>query len=261
MKKIRMYMGIPSNGNVVDFQGYMLRELQRRYADEIEFVFPKDCYQRIFHDYARNEIVEEFMASGCDVLWFLDSDVVSQPHVLDLITLHWDKWVVAGAPYPVFMSQPGEQMRQIVYTVYKGNNGVGMHPSTVPYSGVDYVDGMATGCLFIKREVFEKLKKPYFEFKFDPETRRMNQGEDLGFCIKLSELGIKVFTDYSMVCKHYKTVDLTELNNYAITFANKAVKAYDSQIRGQIEQLKERLQARPAPRPASGLILPDHLRK
>ncbi len=244
-KKWRVYMGLPSNGTVADFQTYMLRELQERYKDEVELVYPEQLCQRIFHDAARNGIVEDFLDSGCDILFFLDADICPPRHVLDLVTTHGDKWLCAAAPYPVFMAQPGESHRQITFTLYKA---IDPHPVTkkpriapcaVPNEGLELVDGAATGCLFIKREVFEKLERPYFEFKYDPITRLPIEGEDIGFCLKMHKLGIKFFVDYSMVCKHYKNnIDLIEMNNYAMSYAQKAVDWQKQAIQKQVEELE-----------------------
>lgn len=244
-KKWRVFMGVPSQGSISDFQSYVLRDLQERYSDEIEIVWPEQLCQRIFHDAAREGIVQDFMDSGCDILWFLDSDVCPPKHVLDLVTMHGDKWKVAAAPYPVFMAQPGESFRQVVYTVYKA---IAPHPITkqsriapcdVPHEGTDFLDGAATGCLFIKREVFDKLERPYFEFKYDPITRAPVEGEDIGFCLKMHKLGIKFFVDFSMVCKHFKNnIDLVEMNNYAISYAQKCVDWQRKAIQKQVEELE-----------------------
>jgi hypothetical protein len=262
-KKIKVYMGIPTTGVVCDTQPYLLRELQQKYGDRIEFVYPEVCVRRIFHDFARNEIVKEFLATDCDVLWFLDSDIAPSRHVLDLITEHWDKWKVAGAPYPVFMTPTGYDNPQVLFCVYKGTDGEGLRPSAIPYSGTDFVDGLATGCLFIKREIFEQMEEPYFEFKYDQKSRIMTEGEDIGFCKKVLKQGYRFFTDYSMVCKHYKTICLLEMNNYAIDYANRAVKNYDAQVRDKVEALVSRIRAQAAPKepeaPKSSLILPKHV--
>jgi hypothetical protein len=193
MSKIKVFMGQPSTGQVVDFQAYVLRDIAERFSDKVELVYPKQLAHRIFHDAARNGIVEEFLDSGCDVLWFLDSDVVPTPHIMELVTNHYDKWMCAGAPYPIFMCNGNEPGRQIVFTAYQNVDGTGLRPSRVPYEGLDYVDGLATGCLFIKREVLEKMPKPYFEFQYDPITRAPVVGEDLGFCLKMAKEGIKFF--------------------------------------------------------------------
>lgn len=261
-KKIRIYLGIPSTGDRCDAQCYMLRQLEERYGDEIEFVYPKQLVHRIWHDFARNEIVEEFLASDCDILWFLDSDVCPPKHVLDLVTLYGDKWEAAGAPYPIFITPQGESGQQVVYAIYQGRKGDGLVPGSVPRDGQAFVDGLATGCLFLKRSVFARLKKPYFEHKYDPESRKLVGGEDLGFCIKLNDLGIRFFTDYSMICRHYKRVDLLEVNNYAIDYSNKNVIAYDQSIRETMTKLEAHYQAkiRALSKPQSNLILPKGLR-
>jgi len=243
-KRWKLYVGIPSIGSVSDFQPHQLRKLEALYKDEIEFVYPTQLCQRIMHDAARNGIVEDFLATDCDILWQLDSDVTPPDHVLDLVSRYGATWEAAGAAYPVFMSQPGQTFRQIVFTVYKGINPekTSLAPAPCPQEGTDWVDGLATGCLLLKRSVFEKLEKPYFEFKYDPITRAPIQGEDLGFCLKLAKLDIKFFTDYSMVCKHFKNnICLLEMNNYCLDFANKSVTNYDATVRGQVKELSERL--------------------
>lgn len=241
-KKIKVYCGFLSNGVRADAQEFAIRDIMARAGDKVELVYPPVLCRRIFHDFARNAVADDFLESDCDVLWFLDSDVVPPKHLLELITIHYDKWQAAGACYPLFINPPGEEAQQIVFTAYKGNGERGIAPSTIPYSGTDFVDGLATGCLFIKREVFAQLQKPYFEFKYNPETREPIEGEDLGFAMKCGKLGIKFFTDYSMVCKHYKNnLDLLDLNNYAISYAQKAVNAYADGVKEQIAIAEERI--------------------
>lgn len=261
-KRTKIFLGIPSRGTRSDVQMYVLRDLEKKYAEQIELVYPEKCTYRMFHDFARNEVVEEFLRSDCDILWFLDADVAPPPHVLDLVTEHGEHWDLAGAPYPVFMTPEGYQGPQVVMCVY--NEGEkGLHASAVPQSGVAMVDGLATGCLFIKREVFSKLEKPYFEFKYAAENRCITEGEDLGFCRKINALGYKFLTDFSMVCKHYKEIDLLEANNYAIDYANQAVKQYDSAIREKVLTMAKKLKEAEATiarlkegKSESGLILP-----
>jgi hypothetical protein len=260
-KKTKIYLGIPSRGERSDLQMYVLRDLEKLYADKIELVYPAQCTHRMFHDFARNEVVKEFLQTDCDILWFLDSDIAPPTHVLDLVTKHGEHWELAGAPYPVFMTPDGYKGPQVVMCVY--NQGAkGLHAAAVPTKGTAFVDGLATGCIFIKRGVIEQLQEPYFEFKYDPKSRIITEGEDLGFCRKVNDLGYKFFTDYSMVCKHYKQVDLLDVNNYATDYSNQAVLAYDAHIRPKVEQLvaenrelRKRL-AEATGRTKSGLILP-----
>jgi hypothetical protein len=65
-----------------------------------------------------------------------------------------------------------------------------------------------------------------------------------------------------MVCKHYKNVELLELNDYAINYAQKAVTAYDLATREKIGLLVNQIRGKmtPAPQaPKSKLILPPSL--
>jgi hypothetical protein len=240
-------MGIPSNGTCSDFQNYMFRDLVARYSDEVELVFPEQLCQRIFHDAAREGIVQDFLATDCDILWWVDSDVCPPKHVLDLVTMHGDKWQCAGAPYPVFMAPPGQSDRQVILQVYRsiGPDPVSgkprIAPSDCPNEGTEFIDGLATGCLMIKREVFDKLERPYFEFKYDPITRMPIEGEDIGFIHKMHKLGIKFFVDFSMACKHFKNnIDLLEMNNYAINYAQKCVNMQGAAIAEQVKAVEEK---------------------
>jgi len=255
---LKMFVAIPTVGTNCDAQVYSLRIMEKLYKDRVEFVYPNDCVRRIFHDFARNEMVEEFLKSDCDFMWFLDSDIGPPTNILDAYLEYYEEWDVAGAPYPIFITQKGLEGPQVVYTVYNGSNGRGMYPANVPPSGVGYVDGMATGCLFIKKHVFSKLERPFFEFKYNQTTREMTEGEDLGFCRKMRELGYKFFVDYSKVCKHYKNVCLRDVNDYAMQYAKTQVEAYDKMIRGQVEELGKRLKAKAQVK--SKLVLPDHLK-
>lgn len=215
MAKIRIYMGIPSTGDRQDAQMYFLRRMEKQYGDRIEFVYPEIYVGRIFHDNARNAYVNQFLATDCDLLWFLDADIVPSERVLQLVTEHYSKWDMAGAPYPVWMVQKGHDGPQVTYTVYKsGPDGKGLCPAMIPETGIDFVEGIATGCIFIKRHVLEKMEAPYFEFKYDPKTREIAEGEDLGFCRKANALGYKFFTDYSMLCHHFKKISLLDVSNF-----------------------------------------------
>jgi len=197
-KRIKVYVAIPTTSSIIDSQTYLLREIENLYRDKIELVYPVGCVRRVFHDFARNKLAEDFLASDCDILWFLDSDITPPKHVLDLITVHGHKWKLAGLTYPVFMKPPGSDILEVVYTAYKKNPSTGnLGLCGVPKEGEDFLDGLATGCLFIHREVLEKLERPYFEFKYQEIDREIKEGEDLGFCRKASQLGYKFFTDFS----------------------------------------------------------------
>lgn len=256
-------MGVPSTGDRADSQCYMLRAIEKKYADQIELVYPEVCVHRIFHDFARNEVVKDFLATDCDILWFLDSDISPPKDILDIVAYPTADWKVAGACYPVWMTLNQEQGPQVVLTVYDDISGR-MAMTDAPTTGIDFVAGLATGCMFIRREVFSELQEPYFEFKYDAKSRVLTEGEDLGFCLKVNKLGYRFYVDFDKVCKHYKRVDLLDVNNYAMIFAKNQVQEYDAVIRPKIQQLQGMLAAKKAETKSvietakPKLVLPNH---
>jgi hypothetical protein len=232
--------------------------MEKKYGDRIEFVYPEIYVGRIFHDFARNEYVSQFLKTDCDVLFFLDSDIVPPENLFDLITVHGDKWELSGAPYPVWMHQSGFEGPQITYTVYRDLGDGKLTYSPIPNEGIDFVAGIATGCLFIKRNILEGMAKPYFEFKYDPETRNITEGEDLGFCFKMTKLGKRFFIDYGMVCHHFKQVSLLDVQNFIEHEKTQIIDTCDKEIRRIVAKKQlEKMAAKPRiETPKTHLILP-----
>lgn len=280
--KRKIFLGWPATGKRLDHHIYLLRELQERYGDCIEFILPDFAASRFPHDFARNCLTEEFLDSTAEAIWFLDSDVVPPFQILDLVKNQWDEWKICGAPYPLWMPAPGSGEQTIMFTSYdgicadKGDGKKGIYMTECPQTGQRFVDAIATGCMFIKREVFDVLEKPYFEFKFSKDMRAVEEGEDLGFCLKTMAKGIKCLIDYSMACGHLKEVDLMAINNYAINLSNKKILVYDMHIRQQVEEAVQKAMEQGYKQGVedtkknfqgerkfkikadSGLILPDH---
>jgi hypothetical protein len=254
--KIKVFCAVPTIGNVCDAQTYFWRATEAKYADRVEFIWPAQCVRRIFHDFARNELVGEFLSSKADIMFFLDSDVCPPNDLFDIVLEH-DKWKLAGAPYPVQMVPGGHERPQILFTAYKGRSSGGLVAANIPSQGTEFIDGLATGCLFIKREILEALPKPYFAFAYEEETRKMTAGEDLSFCRRMTDLGHKFYVDYSKVCKHYKTVCLLEMNNYAIDYAKASVNAYAAMIKPEMDKLSARIRAKASEQKPSTLVAPS----
>lgn len=254
VKKIKIYCAVPTVGTVADAQSYFWRKAEALYGDRIEFIWPEQCVRRMFHDFARNAHVEDFLKTDADILFFLDSDVVPPPSLFDLVVNDGEKWKLAGAPYPIFMTPGGCPDPVIMFTAYKGKKTAGLGAADVPSEGKEFIDGLATGCLFIKREILADLPKPYFAFKYDEESRVMTAGEDLSFCQRMNDLGHKFFVDYSKVAKHYKTVCLLDMNNYAMDYGKRSVESYSKMIKPFFDELSARVRKN---KPASRLVAPD----
>jgi hypothetical protein len=68
------------------------------------------------------------------------------------------------------------------------------------------IEGIGMGCILMKTEIFAKLRKPWFEFGWSPESNDF-LGEDMLLCQKIAAEGytIKVDTVLSQEIKHLGT--------------------------------------------------------
>jgi len=139
------------------------------------------------------------LKNGCDYIMFLDSDMVAQHDLITRLISH-NKDIVSGvafkrsAPFtPCFYKDCRiENGNPVVRYVEKWNEGELLE-----------VQGVGTACMLIKREVFEKMRRPWF-------YPHMSMGEDLPFCIHAREMGYKIFVDTSLCVGHLTTSEVRE---------------------------------------------------
>jgi len=70
------------------------------------------------------------------------------------------------------------------------------------------VEGAGFGCLMMRTEIFDRVKKPYF--KIIKKEDEIVYGEDLYFCKKAK---MKMICDPGLVCSHVDKVEFN-LNHY-----------------------------------------------
>lgn len=186
MKK-NIQIAIPTMGTLrVELAGWLL-------DNELSFI----CSNEITpHSAARNTLVDLFMThSDADYLMMVDADTVPPEHAIDDL-LAVDADVVTGVT-------PITRGGEIMTNVFRDETPL---KSTEEYETPFEVRGCGASCLLIKREVFEKLEKPYFKaIEFDNGNRC---SEDLYFCDAVRGHGMHIVCQPSVVCKHFKTVSL-----------------------------------------------------
>lgn len=148
---------------------------------------------------ARNKIHNAMFDCGYEWLYMMDSDTTGPFDLISRLIAH-NKPVVSGW-YPAKM-EDREKVCPVVYDYvkytppnkryrdgqhhYKRRDEIGQ--------GVEQVDGVGAGCMLMHRDVVKALGK----FPYDMNTG----GEDLVLCTKLRELGIPIFVDWDLRCKH-----------------------------------------------------------
>lgn len=186
--------------------------------DELGFYF---TFKVAPVDRARNEIVKFFLSERKNKktgeimepfthLFFVDSDTLPPPDAIQRL-LDMDKDIATGVT-PI-LHYDAEKMvwgtLDNCFTHQDKDDDKAIRTHAIERNtGIKKIWRCGGSCLMIKREVFEKLEKPYFMFEYNEDGTQHTRSEDLRFCDKATEAGFEIWCDTSMVCNHFKDVML-----------------------------------------------------
>lgn len=155
-------------------------------------------------DYARNGAVRLFGENPeYTHLFFLDSDTEPPLDVIDRL-LAVDSPLAVGC-YALLMPEGLRWALSI-----RGDDGRYRLLKELPYPDRPFnVDAAGAGCLLIRRDVFDKVKWPWFKWVEHADGAQMS--EDVYFFDQCRAAGIPLVCDPRVRCYHYKTVDITRL--------------------------------------------------
>lgn len=163
--------------------------------DDVEIYFSKDTPV----DSNRNKIVSYFLEeTDHERLVMIDDDIIPPDDVLSLFD--GDEDIISpivfskrnGIPYPAIYDLDECGQTKVAF---------------VDGSGYQNVDAVGTGCIGIKRRVFESLDEPYFSFKTSDDGT-VNTGEDISFCLDAREAGFDIVVSLDHVAGHMVTSNL-----------------------------------------------------
>lgn len=140
---------------------------------------------------ARNQLVDMFLKSDCEYIFFVDVDLGLPNFGLKQLVEH--KLPVVGGLY--FQRVPPHHPLICYQDVFTKDFHQYIHKREYK-KGLVRVDATGAGCLLIHRNVFKQLRKPYF---LDPPY---SNSEDFYFCEKLKEKGIALYVDTDVVLTH-----------------------------------------------------------
>jgi hypothetical protein len=121
------------------------------------------------------------------VLW-LDSDMTFPATTAVRLLAHNEPVVAANY---VTRSMP---LKGVAYT---SNGDWSSWLSFEKTESLAEVERVGMGCFLMKTELFSKLSKPWFEFKWNPESNDYS-GEDFILCQKLLDAGYKIKVDTAL---------------------------------------------------------------
>lgn len=148
-------------------------------------------------EHVRNEQVNRFLNGYYDCLFIVDSDCVPPKDSIALIKAH--DMPVFSIPHPTVIGRE-------VGLMVMWHDGNGAYRQKLPLEDLQECDAVGCSGLAIKREVFEKMDKPYFKFVY--EDGRLIKGEDFYFCGKAKDLGYGIYAYCKNPQTHYVEMPL-----------------------------------------------------
>lgn len=176
-------------------------------------------------EYMRNLIVQRFLETDYDALWFIDSD--TRPTHESVKLLHVDADIVGGI-YPI----PETNKGSYVWSVYDWK-GFEFKPKMLPKPDENPIvdcDAIGTGAMIIRRKVLEDPRMRHTENGDGPppifQTLRYPSGkcrwtDDLDFCKRARALGYTMKCHTGIRWGHVKNMDM----EYPLEMAEKAFAA------------------------------------
>lgn len=150
-------------------------------------------------DVARTTATEMFLATQCDDLLFVDSDVIVTDSVIDKL-VEADKDVVTGIYHKKSLTIRHSEVYRIT-----GDKKFEAYPTDEVPAGLFEITACGFGCVLLKREVVRKVMEATkgVPFKFvQGDNKSVYISEDIYFCNELSKLGIRIYADGTAVCGH-----------------------------------------------------------
>jgi len=204
-KKKKVFVALLNMGTVSAGLETAIYKWMQQLADVYQFYFCLRTARPISSN--RNGIAKEFLETDYDVLCMIDDDNPPSPERNPFELVRYNKDVI-GIPYP------GRDWKGVYWHIYdfKVEDEKGMIYKPIPVEkrkGLQRVGAVATGFIFIKRKVLEKIKRP-FEDSFDEYGILVNN-DDLNFAFKCKKAGFEQWAHWDYYCSHYKKVDLLQM--------------------------------------------------
>ena len=165
----------------------------------------------VFVDQARNKMVEDFLTTDCDYLYWVDDDIILPPNIMDIFEVR-DPIVApicivryGGVPYPGVYNiakNEGEYLRPWDWKeVYKRKE---------PDGYIRNVD-VVSGSYAVRRDVFDKViddDGEWYKMMWRDNANRIRRDEDIYFSNRCLDLGIGISARPDVLCGHLKEMDL-----------------------------------------------------
>lgn len=202
---MKVFIGIPCD------KGWLLSETAISYAANLLYLRDRGVevngsvvnYESAFN--ARAVIVEDARNWGADFIGMMDDDMVVNPEIFwKLLCRDLDVIIPLTtsrqAPYESVVYDLKEWDDPSKRTTKK------FFPKTTLRRGLNECDGLGTGVVLFKTSIFSKILRPWFwaipPYEYEEGKLTQAKGEDLFFCSKARERGIKLYYDGDIEVGH-----------------------------------------------------------
>lgn len=159
----------------------------------------------------RNNLVDIMLKGGYDYIFFVDNDVILPSNALvDLYNMDW-YFTTGTYARKEHRTLTDKDQFTTLYNHDERNKEVYcptfMCLSSLPPNKLTQVDCCGFGCTLIRKDLFEKIEKPYFFFAHE-ETPKPGVraeyciGEDMYFCRKVVKSGLQIWAHGNVLCGH-----------------------------------------------------------
>ena len=204
---------------------------------------------------ARNRVIDEFLTKPdmrCHThLMFIDADTMPvNPYSIEKM-LQLDKPVVSGiTPIGYKHESTGENGEAnteygMYWNVRKADPKRNLYLNEMPNKpfAAEYV---GASCLLVRRDVLEKLEKPYMKTTYCANEVEFVKGEDYYFCEQIRKAGYEITVHPEIQCRHFHVLDMLDiilmLARYAEGMTDQGVlagyKARIKELEQELEMLK-----------------------
>ena len=194
----KVLLAIPTSGGIHERTSAVAARLDAR--PDVEYITASGRPV----DFVRNSVIRIFLKQPeFTHLFLLDSD--TEPPLDCIERLLALTAPLAGGCYPVIM-QKG--LRWALMNADNDRRYWLLERLLFLFEPFE-VDAGGAGCLLIRRDVFDKVKWPWF--KWIEREDGTQESEDIHFFRKCNETGLRVMIDPQVICNHFKTVNITDL--------------------------------------------------
>jgi len=160
---------------------------------------------------ARNWLSKEFLATDCEWVFWMDSDMVLEARTITVMLKHAQA-MNAKFLTGIYYQRMGQHRPVLGVNSATSIDGQSMklddeysfvpvavsENATVPFK----VDMCGFGCVLLHRSVYDGMKYPYFRFLFMEDKPDSYISEDTYFCAKARGLGQEIWAIPELKCGH-----------------------------------------------------------